>query len=263
VVSKPGASGTIGVSDVINSKPDGYKILYLNHNYFATTIRSQKISFDPNYIIPLMNLVQLRESLGVSGDSPWKTLDQLLDYGRKNPGKIRHAIPGRGAGGHILDALLYRKAGVKISEVAYSKGALEMVPPLLGGHIDSAHIIYSTTKSYVDTGKIRLLVNYNDQRWPDQPDIPCSVELGYPTFSVYQGIFIHKDTPEDIKKILSDTFKKICEDPEFSNILRGMGDPPRCGGPEFSKEEIRRVEEIGVPFIKELGLYVGEPPKSR
>ncbi len=147
VVTKLGGSGTVGASEVINSKPDGYKILYLNHNYFATTVRTQKISFDPNYLIPLVNFMELMESLGVSGDSPWKTLDQLLDYGRKNPGKIRHGHGGRGTGGHILDWLIYKKAGVEITDVSYTKGTLEIIPPLLGGHIDSGHIIYSSAKS--------------------------------------------------------------------------------------------------------------------
>jgi tripartite-type tricarboxylate transporter receptor subunit TctC len=263
VVAKLGGSGTVGASEVINSKPDGYKILYFNHNYFATTVRSQKISFDPNYLVPLANYIELIESIGVSGDSPWKTLDQLLDYGRKNPGKIRHGHGGRGTGGHMLDWLIYKKAGVEITDVPYIKGSVELIPPLLGGHIDSGHLIYSSVKSQIAAGKIRLLVTHGDQRFKLTPNVPCATELGFPTFTVYHGFYVHKDTPEDIKKTLFETLKKIYEDPEFMKAVEQMGDAPKFGGPEFLKEQIRRVEQLGVPLLKECGLYVGEPPSSR
>jgi tripartite-type tricarboxylate transporter receptor subunit TctC len=263
VVNKSGGSGTVGVSDFIHSKPDGYKIIYLDTPYLVTTIRTQKISFDPNqFLIPLINLAEMRCGLGVRGDSPWRTLDQLLDYARKNPGILRVAIPGRGVTAHICEILIFKKAGAQVNEIPYVKGTAEMLPALLGGHVDAASMIYSTSKGHIDTGKIRLLVTYSDQRYPVTPDIPCAAELGYETISMYGGIYAHKDTPEDIKETLFETFKKIGEDPEFKIGLEKVGDAPKFGGPEFIRESMRKVEKAGIPIIKELGLYVGEPPRA-
>lgn len=261
VVNKTGAGGSTGVSDVINSKPDGHKILYMMNNYFATTIRTQKAPFDPSHLVPLINLIECRQGLGVSGNSPWKTINQLLEYGKKNPGKIRVGHAGRGTGGHILLLVLFKKAGVEIIDIPYAKGNADIIPALLGGHLDAAFIIYSTTKSLLEAGKLRFLVTSSDERYPVTPDIPCAAELGFDNFIVYHGIYIHKDTPEDIKKTLSEAFKKICEDPEFKKGLDNMGDAPKFGGPEFIRESIKKVERIGIPVIKDLGLYAGEPPK--
>ena len=263
VVNKTGGSGTVGVSDFINSKPDGYKIIYLDTPYLATTIRTQKISFNPNhFLIPLINLAEMRAGLAVRGDSPWITLNELLDYARQNPGKLRVGIPGCGVTSHICEILLFKKSGAEVNEIPYVKGTAELLPALLGGHVDAASIIYSTSKGHIDTGKVRLLVTYSDQRYPVTPEIPCAAELGYETISMYGGIYVHKDTPEDIKKTIYQTFKKICGDPEFKIGIEKMGDALKFEGPEFIRESIRKVEKIGIPIIKELGLYAGEPPRS-
>ena len=227
VMNKTGASGTTGVADVINSKPDGYKILYMMNNYFGTTIRTQKVPFDPSYLIPLVNLIEVRQALGVRADSPWKTFNQLLDYGRQNPGKLKVGHAGRGTGGHILLLVLFRKAGVEITDIPYARGNTDLVPALLGGHLDTGFLIYSSTRSLIDAGKLRLFVTFSDRRFPVTPDIPSTVELGYETFIIYHGIYLHKDTPADIKKTLFETFKKICEDPEFDKGLEKLGDAPK------------------------------------
>jgi tripartite-type tricarboxylate transporter receptor subunit TctC len=71
------------------------------------------------------------------------------------------------------------------------------------------------------------------------------------------GVFAHKDTPEEVRKILSDAFKKTFEDPEFKKGIEKIGDEPRFGGPELMIESIKRQEEVTIPILKELGTYVG------
>jgi tripartite-type tricarboxylate transporter receptor subunit TctC len=86
------------------------------------------------------------------------------------------------------------------------------------------------------------------------------LELGFPEASKIMaliGVFAHKDTPEEVKKILSDAFKKTFEDPEFKKGIEKIGDEPRFGGPELMIESIKRQEEVTIPILKELGTYVG------
>jgi tripartite-type tricarboxylate transporter receptor subunit TctC len=154
--------------------------------------------------------------------------------------------------------LVFRKAGVEAIDVPY-KGNPECIAALLGGHVDAQVMAYGSVLEHVKAGKIRYLVFFSDQRFSDQPGVPSAVELGFTepaklTASI--GLYAHKDVPEEIKKTLIDTFKKICEDSEFKRAIENFGDIPRFGGPEFVKESIKRGEEIGVPIIKELGLYV-------
>ena len=262
VVNKPGAAATTGVAEVINSRPDGYKLIYLPHNYFATTVRTQKIPFDPTHLTPLIGLAELRQTLGVRGDSPWKTIHQLLDYGKQNRGTLRVANPGVGAGGHICNLIVFRKAGVEIIDLPYVRGATDILPALLGGHVDAALVEYSAGKSHIDTGRIRLLVTYSEQRHTVTPDVPCTAELGFETIVTYHALYVHKNVPENIKKTLLEAFQKIRQDPEFMKGLDRIGVAPKFEGPEFIKQAIKKTEGIGVPIIKELGLYVGEPPKA-
>jgi tripartite-type tricarboxylate transporter receptor subunit TctC len=91
--------------------------------------------------------------------------------------------------------------------------------------------------------------------------VPCSLELGFPEASrlkTYFGIYAHKNTPDEIRKTLIDAFRKIYEDPDFKKGIERTGEEPIFGGPEFLKETIRRGQEVGVPVLKELGLYVGK-----
>jgi tripartite-type tricarboxylate transporter receptor subunit TctC len=260
VVNKTGAGGSIAAADVIGSKPDGYKIFNTTSIFFAMTTKTQKIPFDPGHLTPLVNVSQGKIGLCVKGDSPWKTFNDLLDYAKKNPGKLRWAHSGRGTADHVPMLLIFRKAGAETIDVP-TKGTPEKVVALLGGHVDASFMAWGAVTDHVKAGKIRYLMMLSDQRYSDPSDVPCPAELGYPEvakIALYNGYYVHKDTPNEVKKILFDAFKKTYEDPEFQKGFEKVGDEPRFEGPEFLKDAIRRTEELSVPILKELGLYVGK-----
>jgi tripartite-type tricarboxylate transporter receptor subunit TctC len=258
VINKPGAGGSIAAAEVIISKPDGYKLMETTNFFFATTVHTQKIPFDPKTLIPLANFMEYKNGFVVRGDSPWKTFNDLLDYARKNPGKLRWAHTGRGISQHLYGVLIFRKAGVEAIDVPY-KGSPEMLSALLGGHLDAIMIVYGATKDHVISGKVRYLVTISDRRYSDPPNVPCAVELGYPEVAklpTFVGLYAHKDTPEEIKKILIEAFRKTYEDPEFKKGIERLGEEPKFAGPEFMKEAIQNSEKIAIPILKEVGLFV-------
>ena len=259
VINKPGGAGSVAAADVISSKADGYKLATMASFYFGATAKTQKIPFDPDDLVPLTNFMEFRFGMMVRGDSPWKTLGDLLDYARKNPGKLKWGHPGRGVSIYMSALLIFRKAGVETLEVPY-QGSPNVLASLLGGHIDASTGVYGTVKDHVKAGKIRYLTVYSDQRYSDLPDVPCVVELGYPEAAIpsFIGLYVHKDTPEDIKQTLMDAFKRTYEDPEFKKGIEKIGEEPKYGGPELMREAIRKSEEVGVPILKEFGLYVGK-----
>lgn len=260
VVNKPGASGSLAAGEVISSKPDGYKLLSASNLYFATTAKTQKIPFDPNDLAPIVNFMEMKNGVCVRGDSPWKTFADLLDYGRKNPGKLRMVHTGRGIGPHITLLLIFRKAGVEATDLFYPGGP-EKVSALLGGHVDAASMTYGSAKDLAKAGRIRFLIFMSEQRYSDPSDVPTAVELGFPEaakIATIFGLYVHKNTSEKIKKILFDGFKKTYEDPEFKKGIEKLGEEPKFGGAEFINESIKKTEEVGVPILKELGLYVGK-----
>ena len=260
VVNKPGAGGSLAAADVISSPPDGHKIVWLTNIFFATTTKTQKIPFDPNDLIPLASIMQIKLGMMVKSDSPWKTLADLLDYARKNPGKLRWAHGGRGLTVHLNALLLFKQAGVETIDIPY-KGPGEILSAVLGGHVDAMSQQHGSVLDQVKAGNLRYLVSYSDQRFSDTPNVPCTTELGFtdvgklPTIF---GVYAHKNTPEKIRETLINAFKKSYEDPELRKVIEKFMEEPKFGGPEFMKESVKKAEEAGVPLIKELGLYVGK-----
>ncbi len=258
VTNKPGGGGSTVVAEIISSKPDGYKLTVLEPGYFSIIGKTQKIPFDPSHVVPIVTLLEFKIGLDVKGDSPWKTLNDLLDYAKKNPGKLSWGHSGVGAP-YMNTRLLFRKVGANTIPIPY-KGAPENITALLGGHVDAMTHPHGAVAGHIKAGTIRHLVFYSDRRYSDPSDVPCAKELGFPeaaTFIPLLGVFAHKDTPEEVKKILFDAFKRAFEDPEFKKGIERIGDEPRFGGPELIIESIKKQEEISVPILKELGMYVG------
>jgi len=260
VENKTGAGGSIAAADVISSKPDGYKLFTADNFFFALTSKTQKIPFDPYQLVPLANFLKFKDGLLVRNDSPWKTFNDVLDHARKNPGKLTWGHAGQGVTNHIAMTIILRKAGVKAVDVPY-KGSPERLTALLGGHVDTVFSTRTASLDYVRSGKIRYLFVINDQRFSDLPHVPSVAEIGFPEaakLAAHVGLFIHKDTPEEIKKTLIEAMKKTYEDPGFRKGIGALGEEPKFGGPEFLNGTIKDGEEICVPILKELGLYVGK-----
>ena len=76
--------------------------------------------------------------------------------------------------------------------------------------------------------------------------------------AIYTGFYVHKDTPPDVKKTISDAFGKVTDDPEFKKAVEKVGEELKLGGPDFIKEAIKGAEDVGIPIIKQLGLYKGK-----
>jgi tripartite-type tricarboxylate transporter receptor subunit TctC len=260
VTDKPGAVGSIAAADVISSKPEGYKLLCNNHPYFAGTVHTQKLPFDPHDLVPLASLMELRMGLCVKADSPFKTFKDVVIYARKNPDTLKWAHPGRGTPPYITPKIIFEREKVSLIDVPFKGGAVEAATALMGGHVDLATVTHGAVVEHVRAGEVRYLMYYTDERYKDSPNVPTAAELGYLDAVVpsYTSLFIHKDTPENIKKMLVDVCKKVYDDPEFQSGLRKIEGDPKWGGPEFLEESIKKSERIAVPVLKEAGLYVGK-----
>jgi tripartite-type tricarboxylate transporter receptor subunit TctC len=260
VVNKPGGGGSVAGGEVLSSKPDGYKIVQLPNNFFGATIYTEKVPFGPNDFAPIANFMYYKLGFIVKSDSPWKTFGDLLDYGRKNPGKLRWGHPSRGSPLFMNTVLIFKKARISAIEVPYM-GTGDLMNALLGGHLDAVASSFGFIRDQLRVGTLRCLVTYSEQRYSGSPDIPTVVELGFPEAAkmvTYVGMYAHKDTPEEIRKILFNAFKKTYDDPEFKKGMENFGEGSIFTGPEFMKEDIEKYAEASIPMLKEFGLYVGK-----
>jgi tripartite-type tricarboxylate transporter receptor subunit TctC len=257
VIDKLGAMGSIAAAEVVSSKPDGYKLVILTSAYFALTTKTQKIPFNPGDLEPLSNFMEQRLGVIVKEDSPFKTMDDVIQFARKNPGQLKWGHSG--ITNQISGILIFKKSGVQTIPVPY-KGGPESLAAVLGGHVDLATVTYGVSVDQVRAGKARYLFFYSDKRFSDQPDVPTAIEIGFPETSmpVSFGVYIHKNTPEDIKKKLVNGLKKISEDPACAQGIERFLEVPRFGGPEYMRATIKQIEEVGVPVLKEIGLYIAK-----
>jgi tripartite-type tricarboxylate transporter receptor subunit TctC len=260
VTNKAGAGGSIAAAETISSKPDGYKLVTLANLFFASTVKTQKIPFDPNDLVPIANFMEYKLGMMVRADSPFKSFNDLTEYAKKNPGQLKWGHTGRGTSIHLAAHYVMKKVGAQTVDVPY-KGTPESLAALLGGHVDASSTIYGAVKDQVRAGKVRFLAVYSERRYADQPNVPTIAELGFPDaakLATYLGLYAHKNTPDEIKSYLMALSKKIYDDPKFKKGIEQLGEEPQFGGPEFMRERIRKAEEVGVPMLKEVGLYIGK-----
>ena len=260
VTNKTGAVSSLAAGDVIASKPDGYKLMESPINYWVGTINMQKLPFDPYDVVPLANFMSAGQGVVVKADSPYRTFKDLLSFARKHPGDLKWSNPGRGTTIHIMLKLIFQKEGVNTIDVPFKGGTAEGIIALLGGNVDASVVTYPSVSEQLKAGKARFLMVFSSERLKDYPNVPCAAELGYPdaVIPMYSGLFVHKNTPEPIKKILQNFCKKIYDDPEFKKGLARAEADPLWGDADFVKASIKKSQGIAIPILKELGLYVGK-----
>ena len=236
VENRSGGGGAVGMGTIVGKKPDGYllceSVNSLHRNSFLN-----KLPFDTvKDVTPIILVGGHLYGVLVRPDSPWKTLKELMDYAKANPGKVTYMASGVGTGGHIaMEETCYHAGGVKMSHIP-SKGDPESTAALLGGHVD----VISTTAGWiplVEAGKLRFLAHYGEKRSKKFPNVPTVKELGYKT--VHNSpmiIFGPKGMPKETVKTLHDAFKKAQEDPRYVQAMEKYDMPIMyIGGDELVK----------------------------
>src|SRR5262249_41977745 len=167
VVNRPGAGGAVGYRHVASQKPDGYSLVW-NSNSISTTYYSGLLPFDYKAFDPVARALVESPVLAVRSDSTWKTLADFLADAKARPGKITVGNSGVGSHTHISSVALFKAAGVEVVDVPYA--AAQVVPSLLGGHIDAVIQLPGALAIHVKAGTIRLLAALIPQRDPALPD---------------------------------------------------------------------------------------------
>ena len=219
VENKPGGAGTVGPATMAGTvKPDGYTISEIPLTLFRYP-HLMKVNYDPlkdfTYII---HLTGYTFAVVVKGDSPWKTWNEFVAYAKANPGKVTYATTGGVSIAYTTLEMLARKVGIKWTNVPM-KGSSEVGPAVLGGHV-TAGASPPAFAPLVESGDLRMLVTFGEERAKKWPNVPTLKELGYGivTNSPY-GLAGPKGMDPKIVKILHDAFKKGMEDPAYQKAL--------------------------------------------
>ncbi len=251
--NRAGVGGTLGATAMVTTKPDGYTVTQLPLGIYRLP-HMQKMAFDP--VADLTHIVCLTGyTFGIAAtiDAPFKTLKEMVEWGRANPGKLTYGHTGTGTTPHLAFEEFALKAGFKTQDVPF-KGSAEIMQSILGGHIP---VMSGTTEfaPHVRAGKLRLLATLGRERNKAFADVPTVKESGWDTISESPfGIGGPKGMDPAVVKVLHDAFRKTLEDPKVLETLdkfyqpviyMGSDEYTRYGAQTFEAERAT-IERMGL-----------------
>ena len=257
VDNKPGAGGNIGLDATAKSPPDGYTIamgqtanLAVNPALYSSMPYDPLKDFAPIALISSQPLI-----LVVNASSPYKSLKDLVDAAKKEPGKVNMASSSNGTIGHIGGELFQRRAGIKMTHVPY-KGAGAAVTDLMGGSVDCFFGHTQAVGGLVTSGRLRPLAVTSPQRLANFPNVPTVAELGYPGFeaATWSGLLAPAGTPPAIIERLNAEANKALGTNEMKAKLHEDGSTPLGGTPQQFAEFIRKEHAKWGAAVREANI---------
>jgi tripartite-type tricarboxylate transporter receptor subunit TctC len=262
ILNKTGGGGIVGTSSVVNSKPDGYTLAAGNSDTLnLTPLFTPDIPFDTvNDLTYIAKLAIFLHTLAVRTESPFKTIEEVAAFAKANPKKLKAGTPGVGTTPYMALHIFNQDAKVEITPVAFGGGG-EVVPQLLGGHVDCAFISIPPIKSQFLAGKARILAMFSPNRHPAYPDIPTAVEKGYKQTIITTGIGLvgPKGLPLAIVKKWEEAAEKTMKDPNVISAIQKFDYVADFKRGEIFKKEI--VDEMA--FFKSLMEKAGIKPEVK
>jgi tripartite-type tricarboxylate transporter receptor subunit TctC len=239
IENRPGAGGTIAGDTVARAAPDGHT-LFVGSNgpimFGPMTMPKPPYQWDKAFA-PVSMLAIATNMLLVRPTLPVKNVAELVDYSKKNPGKLTLATSGGVSINHFLAELLKLKTGITWTEVHY-RGNAPAITDLVAGHVDVGFQQLTDSRTYIEAGKLRALAVLGPKRAAPVPDVPTSVEAGFPEVQgiTFNGVFAPKDTPPAVVAKLSVAIRAALEKKEVIDKLSELGSEARGNRPEeFSK----------------------------
>ena len=191
----------------------------------STASLYSKLSYDPvKDFAPITEMVEMPHVLVVPADSPFKTLNDLIDGARAQPGKLTYGSVGVGSGAHLLGEMLKAQEHVDIVHAPY-RGSSQIVPDLMSGRIAMFFGAVGSMAPLINEGKLRGLVVTDKQRSPLLPTIPSAQEAGAPALDlkVWFGVLAPSQVPPDVINRLGAEFVKALAQPDIKRRLGELG----------------------------------------
>lgn len=229
VENKAGAGGAVGVGEAARAKPDGYTILLMLSSISilpeADKILGRKAAYEINQFKGIGRITADPTVLVVAADAPWKTVDEFIEYAKANPGKVNYGSSGIYGSMHMPMAMLERAADVKMTHVPYT-GAGPAVAALLGGQVQAISSGPSSILQHVKAGKMRALAHWGDQPLATLPTVPSLKSEGYDaSFVQWSAVFVPAETPQKIVERLTESVRKVAQNPEVQRSILNTGSP--------------------------------------
>ncbi len=223
VLNRPGATGNLGLAEAMRARPDG-KTISLTGGAFLLQGQTADVPWkDGNDFEQIAIVLASYNPHFVRTDAPWKTMTELVEYSKKNPGKVNYGVVGPHGVGTVRYLLLKAATGIDWAEIPYG-GDAATITALLGGHIDTGSAAAAGIASQVRAGKIRVLAMPAAERSPNMPDVPTFREQGYnvvlPSFNLILG---PKGIPADVLRPMVSAIERATATAEYRKFADDSG----------------------------------------
>lgn len=237
IINKPGAGGAVGYTELANAKPDGYTIGYTNLPNMVQLALAGNVQFKIEDFTPIIGQVKENKIIAVTTKSKFNSIDELVDYAKKNPESLIAATSGPGSHNELVLNAFAAKAGIKMILVPF-KGDSAMKAALLGDH---AQVMASGTSGF-DAVQFKPLMICSANRDEDMPDVPTSFEKGFNLdMAASRVIQAPKDVPAEVVAFLEEKLKLMFADPEYLEDMKKVG----------AKSKMLTREEVGKLIVQE------------
>lgn len=228
VINTPGAGGTIGASTVARAQPDGYTLLVWHVGMISSAYVVKPLPYDPlKDFTPIGQLSSATNLIAVNPSVPAKNLQELVAYAKANPGALNYGSSGVGGADHLAGELLSQVAGIKTVHVPYKGGGPATVGAV-SGEVQFVAGTASQVMPMVKAGKLRGLAVMQSQRSPSLPDVPTSVEAGFPDlqYKTWFGLWGPAGLPAGVVDTISTALQAVLARGDVREQLDKVGVEP-------------------------------------
>ena len=254
IENKPGGGNNIGTEVAIKSPPDGYTMLLVNPAHGINATLYQNLPFNVlNDVAPVAGLVTSPNVMEVTPSFPAKTVQEFIDYCKKNPGKINWASSGSGTSVHMSGEMFKMMTGCDMLHIPY-KGAGPALIDLISGKVDVLFDNLPSSIAHIKGGKLRALAVTTTYPEPSLPGIPTVAETvpGYEAVAWF-GIGMPKGSPREAIDKINAEVNRALADPGMQKKLAELGGKPIPGTPEDFGREMAKQTAIWEKVVKASG----------
>jgi len=256
VENRAGAGGTIGVSAVTRSKPDGYTLLLTSLGAVTVTVHLTKAGYDPlKDLAPISRVATSGLVIAVKHDSPLRSVRDLIDAAKAKPGSISYAVTGVGSQTFLAGELLKRSLNLDMVPVQY-KGGGPAAAAVAAGEVQAGITDSGPIQPLLQAGRVRVLAVTGGQRASAMPNVPTMEEAGVPGFRIDSAIalFAPAGTPQDVVRKLNAEVATALKSPDLVDRIHAASHDPRPNSPQEMKEMLNSEFERWGGLVREAGV---------